>query len=344
MDRKKVTINDIAEALQVTASTVARALQDHPRISDKTKKRVIEKARELNYHPNSMASNLRKGKSNTIGLVIPRINRNFFSNTISGIEQVLQERGFQLLICQSNEKFEREVANIQTMIQNRVEGILISISEETQDYSHLQLAQEAGVPVVQFDRVGMQFPGGKVLNDDLVSAFDLTNHLIDKGYRNIGYVGGRQYLNIYQNRFGGFQQAMDARGLTLNPAWVSHDALSQERGEELARAWFSGQNHPDAIFAASDFSALGMLLEVKRMGFRVPEEVGITGYANEPFTALIVPTLTSVDQKGLQMGQAAARLLLDQIDSRVLTDISEPIWIRPGLMIRESSMRKSQAE
>lgn len=190
MSRKQATIQDIANVLTITASTVSRALNDHPKISQSTKDQVWKVARELHYQPNIAASNLRKGKANTIGMIVPRINRHFFSNVITGVESVLNPAGYNLIICQSEEKLLKEIENIKTLISSRVAGILISLSIESQDVNHLQKIIDNHIPLVMFDRVSDKLQVNMVENDDVSGSYEMTLHLLEQGYRNILWMGG----------------------------------------------------------------------------------------------------------------------------------------------------------
>ncbi len=339
MVKKNITIHDIAKELNITASTVSRALNDHPLISEKTKERVRKIVKKLNYQPNTVAANLRKGKANTIGLVIPRINRIFFANIISGIESVLNQEGFNIIITQSEESIDKEKSNIQTLINNRVRGIIISHSKTSKDGKYFQNIIDNGISLVQFDRVFDNINSSMVVNDNKAGSYEAVNHLVNKGYKRIAYFGGPQYINIYKNRYVGFEGAMKENNINIDKSLIFHNVLTKEAGYSALEKIHQNKNLPDAIYAVSDYSALGAILYCKDKGIKIPDEMGIVGFLNEPFCEFITPSLTSLNQFGTSMGESAARLCLEEIKSKD-KHISKKVIITPQLIIRESSNRK----
>ena len=337
---KKATIHDIAKALGLNASTVSRALNNHPKVRAATRELVLTKAAELQYQPNHLAASLRQGNTHALGVLLPRINRNFFANVVNGIEQVATPAGYTLLITQSGENLAREIEALSSLIHKRVDGIILSISAETRTYDHLEALQQVRIPLVQFDRVIDQLGSAMVINDDVEAGRQMMEHLVAQGYRRIAHLGGPPYLNVYRNRYQGYLDGLQAHGLPLREDWVAFDALTQERGRACVAAWFDGQAEPpDAIMAASDFSALGALLALRERGIAIPAEVGVSGYANEPFTALMSPTLTSVEQRSDLIGQTAAQLLIQAIEGSGSAD-PQPVHIKPDLQLRESTARR----
>lgn len=339
MANKKTTIHDIARALDLNASTVSRALRNHPNVKEETRELVWAQARKLNYQPNQLASSLRRGKAHTIGVVVPRINRNFFAEVIHGIEQVAYDAGYQLLICQSIERYQREEKTLRALLAHRVDGILISLSQETQNITHLEALRQAQVPLVQFDRIAPGFPSPKVVNADRETGREIIDHLVSQGYRRIAFLGGPLTLNVYQNRYQGYLDGLAAHGLPLEPAWTSFDTLTEETARRQTHAWFTQPGaQPDAIFAAGDYSALGAVLALKELAVPIPETVGVVGYANEPFTPHMTPPLSTVDQRSEEMGRLAAELLLDVLHGANRDETC--IDLKPKLLIRGSSSRK----
>ncbi len=337
MNSKKITIHDIARKLNLTASTVSRALNNHPKISDATKKLVHNAAKELNYRPNTIAASLRRGKAKSIGLVIPRINRNFISNTISGIEKVTSENGYNLLICQSEESLEKEINNLKTLVNNRVDGILISISLETNTSKHIKTIINDGIPLVQFDRFRSDIETSKVINDNFQGAYDAVKHLIDKGCKRIAHFGGADIISIYAERIEGYKKSLIDNGLEVDPSLIFNKILNKEEGYKIANKIFDSKIKIDGIFAASDYSALGAMLAARERNIKIPEQIAIIGFANEPFTEFVSPSLSSLDQFGVEMGISAARLLIEKIESKQKEVIPKTVIIRPKLIIRESS-------
>ncbi|RMG66228.1 MAG: LacI family transcriptional regulator [Bacteroidetes bacterium] len=313
-------------------------MRNHPNVKEQTRQLVWEEARRLNYQPNQLASSLRRGKAHAIGVVTPRINRNFFAEVISGIEQVTYGAGYQLLICQSIERFDREEKNLQGLLANRVDGVLISISRETRTHAHLDTLRDAQIPVVQFDRIIPGFQSPRVINADSETSREIIDHLYAQGYRRIAFLGGPLEINIYQNRYQGYREGMQAYGLEVRPGWQSFDTLTEETSMQRVKAWFAeGGEVPDAIFTAGDYSALGAVLALQKLGIPIPEAVGVVGYANEPFTPHMTPPLSTVDQRSEEMGRLAAALLLEVIHGSDRNDTC--IDLKPRLIIRGSSTR-----
>lgn len=334
---KKVTIHDIARELGLTGSTVSRALNDHPRISIATKKLVKAKAAELNYRPNTIASTLRTGRSNSLGLIVPRINRNFFANLIHGVEQVCADSGYHLLICQSMETMAKEKEAISTLRNSRVDGILLSLSVETDQNDHLQTLVSSGIPTVLVDRSNTDIPLSSVTNDDYEVCKMLTRHLIDQGYRKLVHYGGPQYLDSYRNRYQGFLAALNEAGLDPVPPLTS--VLTIEQGYTQTLALLAGEDVPDAIVAASDYSAQGAMNALKEIGLSIPEDVAVAGYANEPLTELLHPQLTSVELYPEEIGKRAARMLISQIEADGSAPTLTAEKIIPKIFFRNSTKR-----
>lgn len=334
---KKVTIHDIARELGLTGSTVSRALKDHPRISQATKKLVRAKADELNYRPNTIASTLRTGRSNSLGLIVPRINRNFFANLIHGVEQVCTDSGYHLLICQSQETLAKEKEAISTLRNSRVDGILLSLSVETSQTAHLQNLVDSGIPTILVDRANTKIPLTSVTNDDYEVSKLLTQHLIEQGYKHLVHYGGPQFLDSYKNRYQGFLDALTEAG--LSPSYPLSSILTIEQGYEKTMSLFNGTEIPDAIVSASDYSAQGAMKALKELGRSVPGDVAVAGYANETFTELLQPQLTSVELFPEEIGKRAALLLISQIEggNSSATLVSEKII--PKIFHRASTMR-----
>jgi LacI family transcriptional regulator, galactose operon repressor len=339
MNKKQhVTIHDIARELNVSASTVSRALQDHPRISDSTREAVKKAASRLNYQPNVMASSLRKGRSKTVGVIIPRINRNFFANVIGGMEELLATSGYHLMICQTQEKLENEVAAIQTLINARVDAVLLSISMETTRNDHIRLLTESGIRLFYFDRVPGGIENGSVVIDDRQGAYQSVKHLLEQGYSRILHVSGPEHINIYRLRKEGYLQAMHEAGIDVPPAWILNRDLVQEGGDSAFHTGMKMKIQPEAFFCAGDFAALGLMQAAKRAGVSIPEDLGICGFANEPFTAFLEPSLTTVDQRGEKMGAMVAEMFLKCVEEDSSSSTCAQEVLKPELIIRNSSL------
>jgi len=303
-----VTITDIAEALGITPSTVSRALAGNPRVKEETRKAVQEAADRMGYERNVMASNLRKGKSDIVGIVVPRINREFFSNVISGAESILGEAGYRTLICQSHESLDTESKVLHTLRNHRVAGVLISHAIASQNGKHIS-STLGKIPVVQFDRVFSELPGAKVIGANFEGAYEATVHLIKSGYKHIGTLAGYMSSEAYVQRLAGYRKALEDNGLEYDPAIVYPDTIVRETGYSAClRAIDAGC---DALYSAGDFSALGAVEALKERGISIPDEFGIVGTANEFFTALMTPSLSSMGQRPYDMGRQAALAFLE---------------------------------
>ena len=342
VSKKQTTIQDIAKALTITASTVSRAMNDHPKISQATKNMVIEKAREMQYQPNAMASNLRKGKANTVGMIVPRINRHFFSNIINGVESILNPAGYNLIICQSEERVSKEIENVKTLISNRVSGILMSLSIETQDVKHLQKVMNHRIPLVLFDRVSNKLPISCVENDDELGAYDMTIHLIDQGYTNFMWMGGPRNVFIYKNRYCGYKKALESRKLKPAQMQIFEGHPTLQVALDFMRNYLEHNKAPDVVFATSDYMAMGAIQACQEKGLKIPDDIAVAGYANEPFSELISPKLTTVEQYSEEIGKAAARLLLEEMLSENDEVIPRKTILRPRLIVRESTVKSKQ--
>ena len=339
MNKPLVTIHDIAKELNISASTVSRALHNHPRISQATRDAVHEVAEKYSYQPNVMASSLRQGRSKTVGVVVPRINRNFFANVIGGMEEVLAASGYHLMICQTHENLEDEKAAIQTLVNARVDAILLSVSLETTLGDHLKVLKDKGISLFFFDRILESVNVGSVMIDDSLGAYLNVKHLIEQGYRRIVHVAGAEQINIYSARKRGYLDAMKEAGIEAKPGWIMEKPLVLEGGEEAFRDAMNLLEKPDAFFCSGDFAALGVMQAALNAGLRIPDDLGITGFANEPFTAFLKPSLTTVDQRGAEMGKIVAEMFMEYRKNNDSSQECKKTVLEPRLIIRESSLK-----
>lgn len=334
----KPTISDIAKALNITPSTVSRALAGNPRVSDQTRALVIKKAEELGYERNVLASSLRKGSTDTVGLVVPRINRLFFSDVISGAEAILNPAGFNLIISQSHERRDDERRAVQALLRNQVAGIIISHSLETVDpKAFAQMFEGSDVTLVQFDRTFSGVGDMEVTNDNYTGAHNATKHLIDKGYKRIGHLGGDSSSNVYSERRKGFEDAMAEAGMSIEENLMFDDSITRDKGfYNAAKALERGC---DALYCAGDYAALGVIEYARVKGVSIPNELGVVGTANETFADVVTPSLTTLEQNSFEMGSKAAQAFLDIRQGRDITD--RKISIPMKLMVRDSSQKKN---
>ncbi len=283
------TIHDIARELKISASTVSRALNDNPRISLKTKEKIKAVADALGYRPNTLASNLRNKKSNTIGIVVPLINRNFFSAVISGVEDVAFKAGYNVVISQSNDQAAKEISIVHSMFSNRVDGLIISIAMQTNTFDHLKLFRKKNIPLVFFDRAVPEIETDTIVVDDQAGGYKVTQHLIDQGYKRIAHIAGPQNLIIYQLRKKGYLEALKENGIAPDESLILVNTLTSEEGVLAIQQLMSLPHPPDAIFCSNDTIALSVMIYLRDRGIRIPQDIGIVGFSNEPYSKVVSP-------------------------------------------------------
>jgi len=340
MKRQNVTIKDIAKELGISPSTVSRALKDHFEISQETKDAVKRVAEELNYQPNSLALSLRYSRSHTIGVIVPEIVHFFFSTIISGIEDVAQSRGYNVIITQSNESLEREMANIQTLFINRVDGVLVSLSRETHEYSHIESVMQKGLPVVFFDRVADKLDSSKVVVDDFLGGYQATQHLIKQGYRRIAHLAGPGTLDIAHKRLDGYRKAHIEGGLEIDEDLIVFNRISNENDTHDTVYDLLKRKNPDALFASTDMAAIRAIKTAQEYGKSIPIDFGVVGFSNWQFTALASPSVSTIEQPGYEMGQHAAELLINEIENDAEEIDFQSLKLPTSLIARESSKKK----
>jgi LacI family transcriptional regulator len=311
---KHATIKDIALKLDLSTSTVSRALSDHPDISRETKDKVQVVAREMDYHPNTIAKSLQQKQSMIIGVVVPQVKHYFFASIMAGISDVAYQAGYTVMICQSNEDVQREISNIDVLISHRVAGLLISVSSTTTNFEHFLRFQRGGIPLVFFDRVCTEVDVSTVVVDDYDGAFHATEYLIGKGHKRIGHLGGPETLSISRLRFEGYRDALDKNGMLLCDDRVIRGGLNEEDGtDSAARLLEKARVIPDALFCVNDPVAMGAMIHLKKKGYRIPDDIAVVGFTDNPMAEIMEPPLTTVRQPAYEIGKTAAELLLDQI-------------------------------
>lgn len=332
-----VTIKDIARELKISPSTVSRALKDHPDISPETKKAVNDLAKKLNYQPNAVALSLKQQRSNTIGVIIPEIVHYFFSSVISGIEDVAYDAGFNVIICQSNEKYEREVANSKTLLASRVDGVLVSISKETEEFGHLYNLRDNNIPMVFYDRIVPGLFADQVIIDDFDAAYRATRHLVESGRKRIAHFAGPQKLLIGQHRKEGYLKALKEAYLDIDDELII-EADSFEKARLAVLKLINSGKKFDGIFAVNDLTAIGAMQTLQKQGVKIPGEIAVVGFSDGRFSGITDPTLTSVDQHGYEMGTVATEMLLKRITSENKEYPYETKVLNANLIVRGSSV------
>ena len=333
-----VTIKDIAKALNLSTSTVSRALRGSYEINAETKRLVMEYAEKVKYSPNPIALSLKENKSRAIGVIVPEIANHFFSQAINGIEDVANNRGYHVVIFQSHESYQREVTNIQHIIARKVDGLLISLSGQTNDVIHLQEIQQKKLPLVLFDRVSDKIEAHKVVADNFDGAFKATEHLIVSGRRRIAHIASPSLLSITKERLAGYKAALEKYSFLYDESFVKYCGFGAEEVKKLVRDLLENQK-PDAIFTTSDRLALDCFSEIKEQGILIPEQLSFIGFTNLKVAHLLSPSLSTVVQPAFEIGQTAAELLLDSIE-RKSQNIEQyrTIKIPTEMVVRKSSV------
>jgi len=341
--KQQTSLRDLAQHLNLSTSTVSRALTDHRDISEATKARVRLMAQDLNYRPNQLAAALRRGRSQTLGVIVPHIKGYFFPAVMNGIEKVATREGFNVIMCQSNEDLRREQRNIGALLAAQVEGILMSVSATTLlDTQHLEQVRDQGTPLVFFDRVPDIPNSMAVILDDFQGAYQAVSHLIDQGCSRIAHLAGPQHLNTSRNRWLGYKAALEAHGLPFEEQWIySLPALTHDAGRLGMQHLLALDPPLDAVFAAYAIPTVGALEVLREKNLRVPQDIAMVCFSNEPFTTMTQPRLTVVDQRAEQMGETAVQLFL-QLLKRGPAYAPPHLILKPELIIRDSSLHRSQ--
>ena len=337
---KDITIYDIAEALNLSPATVSRGLKEHPAIRKDTRKRILEKAKEMGYRQNFFASNLRRNRTNTIGVIVPRLNSYFMSSVLAGMEKVANHAGYNLVISQSMESIAKEVANVKTLYNSRVDGLLVSLAYETDDLSHFESLIEKGIPLIFFDRVFDHPQCTSIVIDNVKAGYEMTQHLIKQGCTRIAHVTASLKRNVYADRLKGFKQALNDNGLSFDDSLLFENNLSEHAGVEVSKALLSMDPRPDGVFTSNDACAVSMIRELKQAGLRIPRDIAVAGFNNDPLSKVIEPNLTTINYAGYEMGEVAASTLIRRLDQQNGASLNA-IVLRHELIVRESTQRKS---
>ncbi|AKD03731.1 LacI family DNA-binding transcriptional regulator [Pontibacter korlensis] len=340
--KNKVTIHDIAEKLNITASTVSRALNNSPRISEATKKAVLKAAKQMNYQPNNIAAALRNGKSNIIGIIVPTADRAFFASVIRGIEEVANTLDHKIIISQSYDNYEKEVQTIDALFRARVDGIIASIGKNTENFEHFRNAQKKGMPLVLFDRTTDELEVSQVLIDDYWGAYKVVEHLIEQGCRRIAHFTNPKKVSVFKERLRGYVDALKDNGLPYEEELVVPSNLQLADGRASMEQLLQLKELPDAVFSASDFGAMGAMQVLKEHNIQIPQQIALAGFSNDPFTSFTDPPLTTVDQLSITMGKRTAELFFQQLKSDDSNFIPQKTVLKPELIIRKSSLKKDK--
>lgn len=342
---RRTTIYDIAKELDITAASVSRALNNNPKISETTRKLVIETAAKLNYKQNKLALALRSGKSFNVGVIVPRIDSNFFASVIRGIEEELYAHKYNVIICQTHEDEKREFENINTLLNAQVDGILMSVSNiSSEDFSSdndkiIKRAIEKNVPLIFFDRKKNINGVSSVTINDFEVSYLATKHLIAQGCTRIAHFRGNQNIEIFKHRFNGYKQALIDNGIEFKEEYVIHTKSNVDEGANAIKILMELNTPPDALFSSGDFAALGAIQYLKSIGKRIPEDFCVVGFGNEPFTDFMELPMSTVDQVPLEMGKMTAKVFMEKINKTGEKEANQVV-LTSELKIRQSSLRK----
>jgi len=339
-NKKRTTIKDIANVLNISAAAVSKALHNDSRISKQTKEDVKRVAKELNYQPNHLASALRKGKSNLVGVIVPRTNSNFFSSVIENMEAVLDKAGYNIIITQSKESFKKECKNIDTLLYTQVDGIIASMANETTDLSYYEKIKSKGIPLILFDRGENDLNVDYVGINDYASSHMIVEHLVEKGCKRIAHIGGYRRTRIFNNRIRGYIDALTKHNLPLDQNLLTESSLTLEDGREMMQKFLLLEQRPDAVYVASDYAALGALQVLNENNINVPEDICLIGFGNEPFTSFVKPTISTVNQHSAEIGKIAAETFLSRINDENWKPSLNKNILKSELIVRESSDKR----
>ena len=335
-EKTPLTMKDIAREFGTSVSTVSRALKDSPRISAERRAAIQQYAREHNFTPNVIAESLRFSRIQPlkiIGVIIPEFTHFYFMSVLSGIEEEASARGYRIMVAQSGEKYEREVRICQSFYENKVCGIIVSQAKDTQKYDHFQRLMDEGVPLVFYDRICTGVNASRVVVDDYMGAYNAVTYLIETGCKRIGFYGSAPTMEISKNRFNGYKDALLKHGLPYDES-ITRICDNRADAEALTPEILQQENRPDAFFAVNDDTAIGILYTAKRMGFKVPKDISVCGFTNGQRAVACDPMLTTVEQRGVKVGEEAADILIGHVEGTIPLEKAERRIVRTRLIIR----------
>lgn len=336
-NKREITINDIAKELNIAPSTVSRALNNNSKISDATKEKVKKVAQDLGYELNLVASSLSKNKTNIIGVIIPHIGSQFFAQALSGIQELAQENGYNVIICQTNDSAKQEVEMAKVMNSARVDGVVACLTMETMDVSHFDVFTKKNIPVAMFDRVNYNMPGPKIVVDNYEAAFMATEHLINIGCKRIAHLGGVLSSKVFEDRAEGFKDALKKNNIELKSQYLLSSDLTEQDAREATRLWMAMPEKPDGIVAGSASAGLIISSTAKNLGLELPNQLSIISLGNERCNEIVTPSLSAIDMPGYDMGRTAVAELIKCIGNKT---IENSIILKPiQLIIRNSSFK-----
>ncbi|PWA06816.1 LacI family DNA-binding transcriptional regulator [Flavobacterium psychrotolerans] len=314
--KRKVTLKQIAKELDVSISTVSKSLKDSPEISEDTRKKVRAFAKLYNYKPNLIALSLKNKKTKTIGVIIPEIIHHFFATVISGIEHIANEKGYNVIVCLSDESFDKEVINMEMLANGSIDGFIMSLSKETQqkkDFHHISEVINQGMPVVMFDRVANDILSDKVIIDDNLAAFEAVQFLIDKGFNKIALISTIDYISVGKLRTEGYLKALRSNNIPIDESLILKIEDMDNCSDEIEL--LLKNNTFDAIFAVNELFAVTAIKSANKLGLKIPEDISIIGFTDGMISKYSSPSITTVSQNEIKMGERAAIMLIERLES-----------------------------
>jgi len=341
-NRKETTIYDIAQKLHISPATVSRALNNHISVTKKKQKEIADAAKSMGYRSNLFARNLRNQRTNTIGVIVHTLNSNFIASVLSGIEKVANKAGYNLIISQSQETALKEISNAATMFNSRVDGLIVSLAFDTNDFSHFDSFFDKAIPVIFFDRISYGKSSTNVLIDNYKAGYDVTSHLIEQGCKRIAHITGNLSRNVYADRMKGYQQALTENNLPFDKNYVIVNNMNEKSAIEAAKNLLTMQPMPDGIFVTNDNCAVVCMQALKDAGYKIPGDIAIAGFNNDIISRVVDPKLTTVNYPGQEMGEIVAHALVNHLEGITPLAVTTNIIIKSELIIRESSLKKDQ--
>lgn len=344
-EQKEITIYDIAKHLDISATTVSRGLKNHPTINKNTRKKIADAAKELGYRSNTFASSLRSNRTHTIGVIVPRLNSNFMSSVLAGMEDAASRENYNLIITQSLEKREKEKANAHTMYNKRVDGLLISLAYDTENISHLQPFFTKRIPVVFFDRTFNHSESTSVLINNFQAAYDATKHLLEEGCKRIMHLGGNMLRDVYSERLRGYKKALHDHKILFDDKLIYISNLTEEAGTEAAKYILKMKKtvRPDGVFSANDTAAVHCMIHLKAAGILIPGDIAFVGFNNDPISKVVEPNLTTINYSGYHVGEVAVMNLINHLKGLSSALTMNTIVLRADLVVRESSLKNKSS-
>jgi LacI family transcriptional regulator len=340
MKQKETTIYDIARTLNISVATVSRAFNNNSAVNKKTKKKIFDLADELGYRPNHFAKNLREQKTNTIGVLMHELNSNFMTSVLSGIEKVISETDYDIIIAHSGESGKKEISNASNLFHKRVDGLIASLAFDTPNLEHFNQFINKKIPVIFFDRVEENSGGTKVIIDNFKAGYDATAHLIEQGCSRIVHFTGNLTRNVYTKRFAGYKAALKDHDIKFKEQYLIVGTLQKQSAVDAAKAIAKMKPLPDGLFSANDFSAAICIQIFKELGIKVPEDIAVVGFNNDVISTIMEPQLTTIDYPGISVGEVAARNLINHLNGTSNIADMNTIILRSELIVRSSSLKK----